>query len=79
VRNIDCLPFTPSGRLLRSFKRLQRVRKSIIPDDYEIYTSEEIHMKSDPTSYKEVTRSHHSSKWLEAMKDKMSSMSANQV
>jgi hypothetical protein len=62
-----------------NLRRLQRVRKSIIPNDYEMYTSEEIHIKSDPTSYKEVTRSHHSSKWLEAMKDKMSSMSANQV
>jgi hypothetical protein len=45
-----------------NIRRSQRVRKSVIPDDYEIYTSEEIHMKGDPTSYKEAMRSPHSSK-----------------
>jgi hypothetical protein len=45
-----------------NIRRLQRVRKSVIPDDYEIYTSEEIHMEGDPTSYKEAMRSPHSSK-----------------
>jgi hypothetical protein len=49
--------------------RSQRVRKSAISDDYEIYTSEEIHMEGDPTSYKEVMRSPHSSTWREAMED----------
>jgi hypothetical protein len=57
----------------------QRVRKSVIPADYEIYTSEEIHMEGDPTSYEEAMRSPHSSKWREAMEDEMRSMSANQV
>jgi hypothetical protein len=60
-------------------KRSQRVRKSAIPDDYEIYTSEEIHMKGDPTSYEEAIRSPHSSKCREAMDDEMRYMSANQV
>jgi hypothetical protein len=59
--------------------RSQRVRKSAIPDDYEIYTSEEIHMEGDLTSYEEAIRSPHSSKWCEAMEDEMRSMSANQV
>jgi hypothetical protein len=62
-----------------NIRRSQRVRKSAIPDDYEIYTSEEIHMEGDPTSYEEAMRSPHSSKWCEAMEDKMRSMSANQI
>jgi hypothetical protein len=62
-----------------NIRRSQRVRKSAIPDDYEIYTSEEIHMEGDPTSYEEAMRSPHSSKWREAMEDEMRSMSANQV
>jgi hypothetical protein len=62
-----------------NIRRSQRVRKSGIPDDYEIYTSEEIHMEGVPTSYEEAMRSPHSSKWREAMEDEMRSMSANQV
>jgi hypothetical protein len=62
-----------------NIRRSQRVRKTAIPDDYEIYTSEEIHMEDDPISYEEVMRSPHSSKWREAMEDEMRSMSANQV
>jgi hypothetical protein len=57
----------------------QRVRKSAIPDDYEIYMSEEIHMEGDLTSYEEAMRSPHSSKWCEAMEDEMRSVNANQV
>jgi hypothetical protein len=34
-----------------NIRRLQRVRKSVIPDDYEIYMSEEIHMEGNPTSH----------------------------
>jgi hypothetical protein len=60
-------------------RRSQRVKKSAIPDDYEIYMSEEIHMESDPTLYKEAMRSPHSSKWHEAMEDEIRSMSANKV
>jgi hypothetical protein len=62
-----------------NIRRSQRVRKLSIPDDYEIYTSEEIHMEGDPTSYEEAMRSPHSSKRHEAMEDEMRSMSANQV
>ena len=36
-------------------------------------------MEGDPTSYEEAMRSVHSSKWLEAMKDEMRSMSSNSV
>ena len=36
-------------------------------------------MEGDPTSYEEAMRSPHSSKWLEAMEDKMKSMSSNDV
>jgi hypothetical protein len=60
-------------------RRSQRVRTSAIPDNYEIYMSEEVHMEGDPTSYEEVMRSSHSSKWREATEDEMRSMSANQV
>jgi hypothetical protein len=62
-----------------NLRRSERVRKSIIPDYYEIYTSQEIHMEGDLTSYEEAMRSPHSSKWREAMEDKMRSMSTNQV
>jgi hypothetical protein len=36
-------------------------------------------MEVDPTSFEEVMRSAHSSKWLEAMEDEMRSMSTNKV
>jgi hypothetical protein len=62
-----------------NIRRSQRVRKSAIPEDYENYTSEEIHTEGDPTWYEEVMRSSHSSKWHEAMEDEMRSMSAKQV
>jgi hypothetical protein len=62
-----------------NIRRSQRVRKSAIPGDYEIYTSEEIHIEGDLTSYEETMRSPHSSKWREDMEDEMRSMSANKV
>jgi hypothetical protein len=62
-----------------NLRRSERVRESVIPDYYEIYTSQEIHMEGDLTSYEEVMRSPHSSKWREAMEDEMRSMSTNQV
>jgi hypothetical protein len=36
-------------------------------------------MEGGPTSFEEAMRSVHSSKWLEAIKDEMRSMSANKV
>jgi hypothetical protein len=58
-------------------RRSQRIRKSVISDDYKVYVSEEyasqeyvreeFQMEGDPTSFKEAMRSNHSLKWLEAM------------
>jgi hypothetical protein len=44
-----------------------------------LHVSEEIQIDSDPTSFEEAMRSAHSSKWLEAMKDEMRTMSTNKV
>ena len=60
-------------------RRSQRVRKSVIPADYEVYNTKEFQMEDDPTSFEEAMRSDHSSKWLEAMEDEMKSMNANKV
>ena len=60
-------------------RRSQRVRKSVIPADYEVYNTEEFQMEDDPTSVEEAMRSDHSSKWLEAMEDEMKSMNVNIV
>jgi hypothetical protein len=60
-------------------RRSQQTRRPAISNDYEVYSSEEIQMEGDPTSFKEAMRSAHSSKWLEAMKNEMRSMSANKV
>jgi hypothetical protein len=60
-------------------RRSQRVRRSVISDDYEIYVSEEIQIVGDPTSFEETMRSAHLSKWIEAMEDEMRSMSTNKV
>jgi hypothetical protein len=35
-------------------RRSQRVRKSAILDDYEVYNTEEFHMEDDLTSYEEA-------------------------
>ena len=60
-------------------RRSQRVRKSAIPADYEVYNTEEFQMEDDPTSFEDAMISDHSSKWLEAMEDEMKSMNANIV
>jgi hypothetical protein len=60
-------------------RRSQRARRSAISKDYEIYVSEEIQIEGDPASFEEAMRSAHSSKWLDAMKDEMRSMSINKV
>ena len=60
-------------------RRSQRVRRSTIPDDYEVYECEEFQMEGNPTSFEEAMRSAHSSKWLEAMEDGMKSMKTNGV
>jgi hypothetical protein len=60
-------------------RRSQRARRSAIPNDYEVYVSEEIQMEVDPTYFEEAMRSACSSKWLDAMEDEMRSMSVNKV
>ena len=52
-------------------KRSQRVRKSAISSDNEVYNTEEFQMEDEPTSFKEAMRSDHSSKWLETMEDEL--------
>jgi len=64
---------------MRPPEGLKEPKKSVIPNDYEVYVSEEFQMEGDPTLFEEAMRSTHSSKWLEAMQDKMSSMSTNDV
>jgi hypothetical protein len=60
-------------------RRSQRVRRSAIPNDYEVYNTEDFQMEGDPTSFEEAMRSDNSSKWLEAMEDEIKSMSTNKV
>ena len=60
-------------------RRSERVSKSVIPADYEVYNTKKFQMEDDPTSFEETMRSDHSSKWLEAMEDEMKSMNANKV
>ena len=60
-------------------RRFQRVRRSAIPNDYEVYDCEKFQMEGDPTSFEEAMRSAHSSKWLEAMEDEMKLMKTNGV
>ncbi|KAJ1274736.1 hypothetical protein BS78_05G084000 [Paspalum vaginatum] len=43
-------------------RRSQRVRKTAIPDDYEVYVSEDITLEGDPTTYEEAMRGPDSSK-----------------
>jgi hypothetical protein len=64
---------------MEGHRRSQRMRKPAIPDDFDVYVSEEVQMEGDPTTFEEATRSTHSSKWLEAMEDEMRSMSSNKV
>jgi hypothetical protein len=60
-------------------RRSLRERKIFISKDYVVYISEDIEKIDDPTSYKETMMSENSKKWLEAMKDELSSMSSNDV
>jgi hypothetical protein len=60
-------------------RRSQRVRRSTIPDDYEVYNTEEFQMEGDPTSFEKAMRNNNSSKWLDAMEDEIKSVSTNKV
>ena len=63
-------------------RRSQRERRSAIPSDYVTYMSEDMNeliLDDDPTSFKEAMNNEHLSEWLDAMKDEMESMNANEV
>jgi hypothetical protein len=64
---------------VEALRRPQRIKRSAIPDDYEVYNTEGLQMEGDPTSFEEAMRSEHSSKWLKAMEDEMESKNANKV
>lgn len=51
----------------------------MIPNDYEIYMSENIDTKGDPTSFEEAMSSANSSKWPKTMDDEIKPMSTNKV
>jgi hypothetical protein len=72
-------PQTEDVPNVEATRRSQRVRRLAIPDDYEVYNTEEFQMEGDPTSFEEAMRSEHSSKWLKAMEDEIESMSTNKV
>jgi hypothetical protein len=63
-------------------KRLQRERRSVIPNDYVVYMSKDVNdieKMDDPASYKEVMKSKILLKWCEAMEEELNSMSYNDV
>jgi hypothetical protein len=63
-------------------RRSQHEWRPAIFDDYMVYMYEDtndIGIETDPSSFKEVVKSQHSSEWLDAMKDEMKSMSTNEV
>jgi hypothetical protein len=72
-------PQTEDVPNMEALRRSQRIRTSTIPNDYEVYNTEEFQMEGDPTLFEEVMRSDNSSKWLEAMEDEINSMSTNKV
>jgi hypothetical protein len=72
-------PQTEDVPNVEASRRFQRVRRSAIPNDYEVYNTEEFQMKGDPTSFEETMRSDNSSKWLEAIEDEIKSMSTNKL
>ena len=72
-------PQTEDVPNVKAPRRSQRVRKSAISADYEVYNTEEFQMEDDPTLFEEAMRSDHSSKWLEAIEDEIKFMNANKV
>jgi hypothetical protein len=72
-------PQTEDVSNMEAPRRFQRVRRSAIPNDYEVYNTEEFQMEGDLTSFEEAMRNDNSSKWLEAMEDEINSMSTNKV
>jgi hypothetical protein len=58
---------------------IEAPRKSAIPNDYEVYNSEEVHIEGDYVSFEEAMSRPDASKWQDPMEDEMRSMSANKV
>jgi hypothetical protein len=63
-------------------RRSQHERRSVIPNDYVVYMSENVNDKGkmdDPASSKKVMKSENSLKWREAMEEELRSMSSNDI
>ena len=63
-------------------RRLQRAKRSAIPDYYETYLSEDVYdigNISDPATFRQAVSSENFTKWIEAMEDELRSMSTNKV
>jgi hypothetical protein len=63
-------------------RRSQHERRSVIPNDYVVYMSEDVNdigKMDDPTSYKEGMKCKKSLKWYEAMEEEFRSMSSNDI
>ena len=63
-------------------RRLKRVRRPVISDDYIFYLQEhkyDMSDVSDSTTYKEAIVSPQSNFWIDGMKDEMTSMSQNKM
>ena len=65
-----------------TLRRSQRIKRSVIPNDYEVYLQEyefDISDDSDPITYEEALSSSHSNFLLNAMEDERKSMASNGV
>ena len=65
-----------------ALRRSQRDRKSAISDEYVVYLQEsefDLGIDNDPVSIKQAMECDDSTKWLNAMKEKLKSMDQNQV
>jgi hypothetical protein len=63
-------------------RRSQCKRRSVIPNDYVVYKSEDvidIAKMDDPTSYKEAMKNENSPKWHEAIEEELRSMCSNDI
>ena len=76
------LPLMDSPAPQAPLRRSQRERRSTISSEYYVYLGEgefDIGQTVDPVTFHEALNSNQASKWLEAMRDEMDSMSNNQV
>jgi hypothetical protein len=52
-------------------RKFQRNKRLVIPNDYDIYMSDDINVEGNPTSFEEDMNNVDSSKWLKSKEDKM--------